>query len=71
MNQQFNLNVPVEETVLTMDDMIQVINFLIDMRKGDRGIDDIDHLGNRRVKTIGEQLIHDPHHRQKDTQFCQ
>ena len=56
LNQQFNLKVPVEETVLTMDDMIQVVNFLIDMRKGDRGIDDIDHLGNRRVKTIGEQL---------------
>ena len=56
LNQQFNLDVPVEETVLTMDDIIQVVNFLIDMRKGDRGIDDIDHLGNRRVKTIGEQL---------------
>ncbi len=56
LNQQFNLKVPVEETVLTMDDIIQVIQFLIDMRKGDRGIDDIDHLGNRRVKTIGEQL---------------
>ena len=56
LNQQFNLKVPVEETVLTMDDIIQVVNFLIDMRKGDRGIDDIDHLGNRRVKTIGEQL---------------
>jgi len=56
LNQQFNLKVPVEDTVLTMDDIIQVIYFLIDMRKGDRGIDDIDHLGNRRVKTIGEQL---------------
>ena len=56
LNQQFNLKVDVEDTVLTMDDIIQVINFLIDMRKGDRGIDDIDHLGNRRVKTIGEQL---------------
>lgn len=56
LNQQFNLNVPVEDTVLTMDDIIQVVRFLIDMRKGDRGIDDIDHLGNRRVKTIGEQL---------------
>ena len=56
LNQQFNLNVPVEDTVLTMDDIIKVITFLIDMRKGDRGIDDIDHLGNRRVKTIGEQL---------------
>jgi DNA-directed RNA polymerase subunit beta len=56
LNQQFNLNVPVEDTVLTMDDIIQVIHFLIDMRKGERGVDDIDHLGNRRVKTIGEQL---------------
>ena len=56
LNQQFNLKAPVEETILTMDDIIQVINFLIDMRKGERGVDDIDHLGNRRVKTIGEQL---------------
>ena len=56
LNQQFNLDIPVEETVLTMEDIIQVIRFLIDMRKGDRGVDDIDHLGNRRVKTVGEQL---------------
>ncbi len=56
LNQQFNLDVPVEETVLTMDDIIQVLSVLIEMRKGDRGVDDIDHLGNRRVKTVGEQL---------------
>ena len=56
LNQQFNLKIPVEETVLTIDDIIKVVHFLIDMRKGDRGMDDIDHLGNRRVKTIGEQL---------------
>ena len=56
LNQQFNLDVPVDDTVLTMDDIIQVISFLIEMRKGERGVDDIDHLGNRRVKTIGEQL---------------
>ena len=56
LNQQFDLNVPVTDTVLTMDDIIQVLNFLIDMRKGERGSDDIDHLGNRRVKSIGEQL---------------
>ena len=43
------------KTVLTMED-IQVISVLIEMRKGDRGVDDIDHLGNRRVKTVGEQL---------------
>ena len=56
LNQQFNLDVPVDDTVLTMDDIIQVIKVLINMRKGERGVDDIDHLGNRRVKTIGEQL---------------
>ena len=56
LNQQFNLNIPVEDTVLTMDDIIQVLKVLIEMRKGDRGVDDIDHLGNRRVKTVGEQL---------------
>ncbi|MFQ6612040.1 MAG: DNA-directed RNA polymerase subunit beta [Fidelibacterota bacterium] len=56
LNQQFDLDVPVDQTVLTMDDIIQVINFLVTMRKGERGTDDIDHLGNRRVKSIGEQL---------------
>ena len=39
-----------------MDDITQVVNFLVEMRKGERGSDDIDHLGNRRVKSIGEQL---------------
>ncbi len=56
LNQQFGLEVPVENTVLTMDDIIQVLSTLITMRKGERGTDDIDHLGNRRVRTIGEQL---------------
>lgn len=56
LNQQFNLDVPVEDTVLTIDDLVQVMNVLIELRKGDRGTDDIDHLGNRRVRTIGEQL---------------
>ena len=56
LNQQFNLEVPDDDTVLTMDDIVCVIRFLIDMRKGERGSDDIDHLGNRRVKTVGELL---------------
>ena len=56
LNQQFDLDVPVDDTVLTMDDIVCVIQFLIDMRKGERGSDDIDHLGNRRVKTVGELL---------------
>ena len=56
LNQQFDLDVPVEDTVLTMDDIIQVLKFLIIMRKGDRGPDDIDHLGNRRVKRLANSL---------------
>ncbi len=56
LNQQFDLDIDVEDTVLTIDDIIKVILFLIEMRKGERGTDDIDHLGNRRVRTVGEQL---------------
>ena len=56
LNQQFNVSASIENTVLTIDDILQVINYLMDMRKGERGTDDIDHLGNRRVRTVGEQL---------------
>ncbi|MEE8340599.1 MAG: DNA-directed RNA polymerase subunit beta [Candidatus Neomarinimicrobiota bacterium] len=56
LNKQFDLNVNVEDTVLTMEDIVKVVQYLVDMRKGERGTDDIDHLGNRRVRTVGEQL---------------
>jgi DNA-directed RNA polymerase subunit beta len=56
LNKQFNLDINVEDTILTMEDIIKVVQFLVDMRKGERGTDDIDHLGNRRVRTVGEQL---------------
>ncbi len=56
INKQFDLNVDLEHTVLTTEDIIKVIEYLMDMRKGVRGPDDIDHLGNRRMKTVGEQL---------------
>ena len=56
LNKQFDLKVNVEDTILTMEDIIKVIQYLVDMRKGERGTDDIDHLGNRRVRTVGEQL---------------
>ncbi len=56
LNKQFNLDVELDHTVLTTEDFIHVIRYLIEMRKGLRGPDDIDHLGNRRMKTVGEQL---------------
>ncbi|MDP6853692.1 MAG: DNA-directed RNA polymerase subunit beta [Candidatus Marinimicrobia bacterium] len=56
INKKFDLDAPVEEPILTRDDFIQVFQYLILMRKGEHGPDDIDHLGNRRVRTVGEQL---------------
>ena len=56
LNKQFNLDVNVEDTILTMEDIVKVVQYLVEMRKGERGTDDIDHLGNRRVRTVGEQL---------------
>ena len=56
INKKFDLHAPIEEPILTKDDFIHVFKHLILMRKGERGADDIDHLGNRRVRTVGEQL---------------
>ena len=56
INKKFDLDAPIEEPILTRDDFIHVFKFLIMMRKGEKGPDDIDHLGNRRVRTVGEQL---------------
>ncbi len=56
MNKKFGIDVPLDELVLTPHDIIMSVNFLLEMRKGERGTDDIDHLGNRRVRTVGEQI---------------
>jgi DNA-directed RNA polymerase subunit beta len=56
INKKLNLNIPESVTVLTKDDIISIIKALIELRNGTRSTDDIDHLGNRRVKTVGEQL---------------
>jgi DNA-directed RNA polymerase subunit beta len=56
INKKFGLKNPIEEPVLTKDDFVEVFKYLISMRNGQNGPDDIDHLGNRRVRTCGEQL---------------
>ncbi|MGH7497064.1 MAG: DNA-directed RNA polymerase subunit beta [bacterium] len=53
---KLGLNMPESTTVLTPEDIIAIIKFLLDMRNGHRTADDIDHLGNRRIRTVGEQL---------------
>jgi DNA-directed RNA polymerase subunit beta len=56
LNKKLGLGIPQETTVLTKEDIIAIIKHLLDMRNGHRTADDIDHLGNRRIRTVGEQL---------------
>ncbi len=56
INQKLNLNIPVATTTLTKQDIVAIINYLIELQQGKRAVDDIDHLGNRRVRTVGEQI---------------
>ena len=56
MNAKLGLNIPVTTTTLTKDDIIAIINYLIDLQQGKKTVDDIDHLGNRRIRTVGEQI---------------
>ena len=57
MNDRLNLNVPDNTKVLTVEDIIAIMNNIIKLKNGNVQVDDIDHLGNRRVRTVGEQLM--------------
>ena len=56
INRKLSLTVPDEIKVLTKEDIISIIRYLIEMINDKQEIDDIDHLSNRRVRTVGEQL---------------
>lgn len=56
MNNKLKLDVPENITVLTKEDIVEIIKYLMLLKEGVAGYDDIDHLGNRRVRTVGEQL---------------
>lgn len=56
LNKKLGLDVPEDVTVLTKEDFVAIIKYLLQLRIGAKAVDDIDHLGNRRVRTIGEQL---------------
>jgi len=56
VNKKLTLDIPIETTVLTREDIVAIIKYLLELRAGKRVPDDIDHLGNRRIKTVGEQL---------------
>jgi DNA-directed RNA polymerase subunit beta len=56
INRKLGLNFPIEKKVLTKDDIISIIKYLVRLTNAKAEIDDIDHLSNRRVRTVGEQL---------------
>src|SRR5450631_2810707 len=56
LNYKFKLDEPLDNTVLTKRDILETIRYLIDLKNGKGSIDDIDHLGNRRVRAVGELM---------------
>ena len=56
INRKLNLTTDMEVKVLTKEDIICIINYLIELSNSRADVDDIDHLSNRRVRTVGEQL---------------
>src|SRR5881396_3804514 len=56
INQRLKLAVPKDHTVLTEEDFIAIVRYLIELREGRGYTDDIDHLGNRRVRSVGELI---------------
>jgi len=56
INRKLNLDIPMDTKILTMEDIIKIIKYLIELINSKTDVDDIDHLSNRRVRTVGEQL---------------
>jgi DNA-directed RNA polymerase subunit beta len=56
LNKRLGLDVPLETRVLTDKDIVEILRYLFDLRAGKGEVDDIDHLGNRRIRAVGELL---------------
>ena len=56
INKKLNLNIPMDVCVLTKEDIIEIIKYLVQLINSKTEVDDIDHLSNRRIRTVGEQL---------------
>ncbi len=56
INQKLSLDVDMAERVMTKEDFVAAMKYLTNLRRGDGILDDIDHLGSRRVRTVGELL---------------
>jgi DNA-directed RNA polymerase subunit beta len=56
INQRLGVDMPLGHTVLTQEDFIAIIRYLIELNEGRGFVDDIDHLGNRRIRSVGELI---------------
>ena len=56
VNRKLNLNVPLDNRVLDITTVVAVMKYLFELREGKGETDDIDHLGNRRIKSVGELI---------------
>jgi DNA-directed RNA polymerase subunit beta len=56
LNYKFKIDEPLDNCVLTKRDILETVRYLIDLKNGKGQIDDIDHLGNRRVRAVGELM---------------
>ena len=57
INRKLNMSIPDDTRVLTKEDIIEIIKYLVMLINSNAEVDDIDHLSNRRVRTVGEQLF--------------
>src|SRR3954454_12930854 len=56
LNYKFKIDEPIETQILTKRDILETVRYLIELRNGRGVVDDIDHLGNRRVRAVGELM---------------
>ncbi|MDI6802014.1 MAG: DNA-directed RNA polymerase subunit beta [Thermodesulfovibrionales bacterium] len=54
INEKLGLSIPLDSKVLTDSDIVEIVRYLLNLRTGKGEVDDIDHLGNRRIRGIGE-----------------
>ena len=57
INQKLDLDAPLDRRILSVEDVVQATKYLVRLTRGDGVVDDIDHLGSRRVRTVGELLM--------------
>ncbi|MFA9390944.1 MAG: DNA-directed RNA polymerase subunit beta [Prolixibacteraceae bacterium] len=57
INKKLNLDIDIDTRILTKQDIIEIIKYLIQLVNSKTDVDDIDHLSNRRVRTVGEQMF--------------